>query len=73
MLIRWFKGQVSKATWRAAHAHVKTARRHVATPKRWGQPEERYAYHFQFAHIDGERLLRGLPALIAHAERNRRA
>ena len=60
MLIRsLLRRTLSKPTWRAG-ARLRDAARpkHMAAPKRWGVIEERYAYHYQFAHIHAERLLR---------------
>lgn len=56
--MRLFRRMLSKPTWQAGHREMAAARRGRPHPKRWGQPEERYAFHYQYAHIGGERLLR---------------
>ncbi len=61
MIRSLLRRRLSKPTWRAG-ARLRDAARpkHMATPKRWGQLEERYAFHYQYKHIDGERLLRSV-------------
>ena len=53
---------LSKPTWKAGARLRDDARKHVALPRRWGQPDERFAFHYQFHHIKGERMVRAVLA-----------
>lgn len=58
LLTRLCRRPLSRPTWKAGARHRDDARKSVGKPRRWGHAEERFAFHYQYQHIKGERLLR---------------
>lgn len=65
LLTRFFLRLGQAAVWREARLHVKEAREHLPTPNRKGTPDQQYAWHYQYQHINMLRLERGSYAFLS--------